>query len=154
MSQIMSSEPGFSELPPRNRGPGPTSERQRQQRRDRLQNIYNPKVAKKELQFHAMLLVPHQIELIFVLCTLLSGRRKISLQRRFSDLGFADVLRGMFDRMSWDAPPFSGSNPIEHLHGPGCECNPESAVRVQFLRLIHNFYDRVKFTLTLYTINS
>ena len=31
---------------------------------------------------------------------------------------------------------------MEHIHGPGCECNPESAVRVQFLRLIHNFYDR------------
>jgi hypothetical protein len=42
--------------------------------------MYNPKVAKKELQFHAMLLAPHQIELIFVMCTLLSGRRKINLQ--------------------------------------------------------------------------
>ena len=33
-------------------------------------------------------------------------------------------------------------NPIEHIHGPGCECNPESAIRVQYLRLVHNFYDR------------
>lgn len=48
----------------------------------------------------------------------------------------------MFRRMSWDAPPFSGHNPHEHVHGPNCECNPESALRVQFLRLVHNFVDR------------
>eukprot|EP01038_Epipyxis_sp_PR26KG_P014534 gene14534-19515_t len=102
----------------------------------------NPSRAKKQLQFHAMLLSPHQIELIFVLCTLLSGRRKISIQERFADLGLAEVLNKMYNRMSWNAPPFTGTNPMEHIHGPGCECNPESAVRVQYLRLIHNFYDR------------
>lgn len=31
---------------------------------------------------------------------------------------------------------------MERIHGPGCECNPESALRVQFLRLVHNFCDR------------
>lgn len=101
-----------------------------------------PRMAKKELQFHAMLLAPHQIELLFVLCTLLSGRRKVFIQQKFAQMGFHRVLNRMFDRMSWDAPPFAGRNPMEHIHGPDCECNPESAVRVQFLRLIHNFYDR------------
>eukprot|EP00597_Dinobryon_sp_UTEXLB2267_P010646 CAMPEP_0170102268 /NCGR_PEP_ID=MMETSP0020_2-20130122/2779_1 /TAXON_ID=98059 /ORGANISM="Dinobryon sp., Strain UTEXLB2267" /LENGTH=1097 /DNA_ID=CAMNT_0010325575 /DNA_START=613 /DNA_END=3904 /DNA_ORIENTATION=- len=100
-----------------------------------------PAHCRKELQFHAMLLAPHQIELIFVLCTLLSGRRKISVQKTFADLGLAKILRDMYDRMSWDAPPYVGDN-FEHIHGPGCECNPESTVRVQFLRLIHNFFDR------------
>jgi Trpc4-associated protein len=31
---------------------------------------------------------------------------------------------------------------MEHIHGPTCDCNPESALRVQYLRLVHNFYDR------------
>ena len=101
----------------------------------------NPKRAKKELQFHAMLLSPHQIELIFVLCTLLSGRRKIQIQQQLAALGLEAVLLRMFDRMSWTAagarPP-----PPRHIHGPSCECDPESTFRVQFLRLVHNFYDR------------
>lgn len=101
-----------------------------------------PSQARKELQFYAMLLAPHQVELLFVLCTLLSGRRKIDVQRQLAELGLADILVTMFDRMSWESPPFKGPNPLEHIHGPGCECNPESAQRVQFLRLVHNFYDR------------
>lgn len=28
------------------------------------------------------------------------------------------------------------------IHGPGCTCNPESALKIQFLRLVHNFIDR------------
>jgi Trpc4-associated protein len=101
-----------------------------------------PADAKKELQFHSMLLAPHQVELLFVFCTLLSGRRKIDVQHRLGALGLADVLLRMFNRLSWDSPPFVGPNPLEHIHGPGCECNPESALRVQYLRLVHNFYDR------------
>jgi hypothetical protein len=46
----------------------------------------------------------------------------------------------MFDRLAWgtnaDASEFSA------LHGPGCECNPESALRVQYLRVLHNYCDR------------
>jgi Trpc4-associated protein len=102
----------------------------------------SPVDARKELQFYAMLLAPHQVELLFVICTLLSGRRKIDVQQRLAALGLADVLTLMYGRLSWDSPPFLGPNPIEHIHGPGCECNPESALRVQYLRLVHNFYDR------------
>jgi hypothetical protein len=102
-----------------------------------------PGRAKKELQFHSMLLSPHQIELIFVLCTLLSGRRKIAVQTMFAEAGLDAELLRMFDRMSWGV----ASRPIPgapaHLHGPDCECDSaESPLRVQYLRLIHNFYDR------------
>jgi len=104
----------------------------------------SPKRAKKELQFHAMLLSPHQIELIFVLCTLLSGRRKIEIQQQLAALGLETVLLRMFDRMSWTASGVRSPSPGggKHIHGPSCECDPESAFRVQFLRLVHNFYDR------------
>lgn len=102
----------------------------------------SPTAAKKELQFHAMFLNPHHVELLFVLCTLLSGRRKINVQQKLASLGLADILLDMYGRMSWESKPFHGHNPMEHIHGPGCDCNPESALRVQYLRLVHNSYDR------------
>jgi hypothetical protein len=38
--------------------------------------------ARNELNFQALSLAPHQVELLFVLCTLLSGRRKIDVQKQ------------------------------------------------------------------------
>ena len=61
---------------------------------------------------------------------------------RLAAAGLGDVLIKMFNRMSWNAPAFEGHNPLEHVHGPNCECSPESALRVQYLRLLHNFMDR------------
>jgi hypothetical protein len=109
----------------------------------RMQEI-PPARAKKELQFHAMLLSPHQIELLFVLCTLLSGRRKLSVQKQLATAGLDTVLLTMFDRMSWGvAPSHPDGGAQQHIHGPNCTCDSAgSPLRVQFLRLIHNFYDR------------
>lgn len=100
------------------------------------------RTAKNELLFQAMILVPHQIEVIFVLCTLLSGRRKLYVQDVLLELGLPQVLLRMFGRLSWECSTISTINPFEHVHGPNCECNPENALRIQFLRLVHNFYDR------------
>jgi hypothetical protein len=97
---------------------------------------------KNELLFQSMVLVPHQIEIIFVLLTLLSGRRKLFVQDTLLELNLPTVLQRMFHRMSWEATGTFTSNPFEHIHGPSCECNPESALRVQYLRLVHNLYDR------------
>mgnify|MGYP001251998964 CR=1 FL=1 len=36
--------------------------------------------AQKELTFHSLLLLPHQVELLFVMCTLLTGRRKLDVR--------------------------------------------------------------------------
>merc|ERR1711991_198895 len=90
----------------------------------------------------SLMLVQYQVEILFVLCTLLSGRRKISVQDHLNRLGLPALLLKLHDRMSWDGPIFDGPNPMEHAHGPDCNCNPESALRIQFLRLVHNFYDR------------
>jgi hypothetical protein len=48
----------------------------------------------------------------------------------------------MFNRLSWDTRPEDLVHHSEHIHGPNCECNPVSALRVQYLRLVHNFFDR------------
>jgi hypothetical protein len=131
--------------------------------------IHRPEEAANELQFNSLLLSPFQVEVLFVLCTLLGGRRKIDAQVLVTDLGIVGVLEDMFDRLSWgttnhphnnrqqgmtnDNTNTNSSDPSNPqgedgeeagvgIHGPGCECNPESAVRIQYLRLLHNFCDR------------
>ena len=43
---------------------------------------WSPPRGERELRFQALALAPHQVELLFVLCTLLSGRRKMDVQNR------------------------------------------------------------------------
>ncbi len=80
------------------------------------------------------------MEILFVLSTMLGGRRKPDVQQMLADMGIVESLTDMFPRLSWGCPP-SNPNPIERIHGPDCECNLESALRVQYLRLVHNFCD-------------
>jgi hypothetical protein len=106
--------------------------------------------AKKELVFHSMLLLSYQIELIFVLCTLLSGRRKIAVQKKLAKEGLGSVLTDMFRRMSFSlsttpssargaaAASASGERTAVVLD----ETSHVTAIRIQYLRLIHCFYDR------------
>lgn len=74
------------------------------------------------------------------MCTLLAGKRKAEVQELLLELGIIPALIQMFDRMDWTRPSNS-TPPFERLHGPGCECNPESALRIQYLRLVHNLCD-------------
>uniref|UniRef100_A0A7S4APD3 Uncharacterized protein n=1 Tax=Pseudo-nitzschia australis TaxID=44445 RepID=A0A7S4APD3_9STRA len=125
--------------------------------------ITTPEDAANVMQFNAVLLGPFQVEVLFVLCTLLGGRRKIDAQELLKINGITKILDDMFQRLPWDSlsptrEPVShrdfdnhrqGSS-VNHnqneeqfgIHGPGCECTPESALCVQYLRLLHNFCDR------------
>ncbi|CAM9788103.1 unnamed protein product, partial [Ectocarpus sp. 13 AM-2016] len=93
--------------------------------------------ARQELQINGLMLAPHQVEVLFVLCTLLGARRKGEAHQALAKLGLIDVLDSMFDRLSWGVP-----SSTQGPHGAHCDCNPESALRVQYLRLVHNFLDR------------
>jgi hypothetical protein len=122
--------------------------------------VNSPDDAANALQFNALLLGPYQVEVLFVLCTLLGGRRKIDAQEMLNECGVIPILDDMFQRLPWDSltrtrQPISnpdaegqnGSNDNREdqpngIHGPGCECTPESALCVQYLRLLHNFCDR------------
>jgi hypothetical protein len=97
--------------------------------------------ALNELKFHSLLLSPHQVEILVVLCTLLSGRRKVEIQQTLADADLARVLLAFQSRMSWDQSKNEKAQTFAHAHGPGCECNPGSALRLQYLRLVHSFYD-------------
>jgi Protein of unknown function (DUF3689) len=126
--------------------------------------INTPEDAANSLQFNAMMLGPYQVEVLFVLCTLLGGRRKLDAQDLLNELGMIPVLDDMFQRLPWHKRHSAGSvneqaeGPADRrddgtggdpdpqqsngIHGPGCECTPESALCVQYLRLLHNFCDR------------
>ncbi|KAJ1489615.1 hypothetical protein T484DRAFT_1603400, partial [Baffinella frigidus] len=83
-----------------------------------------------------------QVEVLFVLCTLLAGRRKAQVQEQLISLGLIPSLVVMFERLDCKKPPPASPRQVERIHGPGCECDPESALRIQFLRLVHNLADR------------
>jgi hypothetical protein len=125
----------------------------------RRPRVNTPDDAANALQFNALLLGPYQVEVLFVLCTLLGGRRKIDAQEMLNECGVIPILDDMFQRLPWDSlsptrQPISHSIPENGandngddqqpngIHGPGCECTPESALCVQYLRLLHNFCDR------------
>lgn len=63
--------------------------------------INSPKDAANTLQFNAFLLAPFQIEVLFVLCTLLGGRRKVDAQTVLRDGGIIPILDEMFHRLSF-----------------------------------------------------
>ena len=125
---------------------------------NRRPRLNTPEDAANSLQFNALLLGPYQVEVLFVLCTLLGGRRKIDAQEMLNECGVIPILDDMFQRLPWDSlsptrQPISqdrdgsttgGIGDVQQtgIHGPGCECTPESALCVQYLRLLHNFCDR------------
>ena len=88
----------------------------------------------------ALSLLTHQVEVLFVMCTLLSGKRKTEAQQRLLELGIVPALVSMFEHLAWNKAQ-AAAPPFERIHGPGCECNPESAMRIQYLRLVHNLCD-------------
>ncbi len=96
--------------------------------------------ARLRLRYRALIIFAHCAEIIFVLSTLLSGRRKPDVQQLLADMGIVESLTDLFPKLSWGCPT-SSPNPLKGIHGPDCECSPESSFRVQYLRLVHKFCD-------------
>ena len=90
-----------------------------------------PEDAANELQFNAFLLAPFQVEVLFVMCTLLGGRRKIDTQKLLGNHQLIPILDDLFDRLPFsrsdtslsdDANSFPTSQQREEsygIHGPG-----------------------------------
>ena len=92
-----------------------------------------------QLIMKSIALAPYRVEVLFVLCTLLNGKRKIDFQDRLATMGLVKSLNLMFDKFDWHT---STPSPETPLHGPGCGCSLDASLKIQFLRLIHNFCDR------------
>jgi Trpc4-associated protein len=80
------------------------------------------------------------VEVLFVLCALCGGKKREQVQNRLGELGLVGVLTQLFDKLDWKATQSRSSS--RGIHGVGCACNPKSALKIQYLRLIHNFCDR------------
>ena len=73
--------------------------------------INSPEDAANELQFNAFILAPYQVEVLFVLCTLLGGRRKIDTQNLLKNRGLVAILDDLFHRLPFGS---SGLDPPDH----------------------------------------
>ena len=87
-----------------------------------------------------LLLTYFQVEVLFVLCSLLSGKHKQRVQEKLAAFGLVPRLCALFDCLHWGSlPPRTAGE--YGVHGPNCDCNPETALKTQFLRLIQNLCD-------------
>jgi Protein of unknown function (DUF3689) len=82
----------------------------------------------------------HRTEVSFLLAALTSGVKRRSLQDLFVACGILPVLAQLCNSANWlfdvDA------NPPPRIHGPTCECRPETAGTIQMLRLLYCVLDR------------
>ena len=83
-----------------------------------------------------------RIESLYVLSLLLIGKHRKKMQRELAELELIPKLSMVMDRFMWKSN--SGRSRTWNLvgHFNGCECSPEVAVKIQFLRLLHSFCDQ------------
>lgn len=92
------------------------------------------------IQIPFMQEVMHKVEILYVLTLLLCGKSKRDVQARLGDMKFIPILSELFDKMVWNSecerfPRHS------HQETEECDCTPESALKIQFLRFVHSFCD-------------
>ena len=89
-----------------------------------------------------------RVEVLYVLGLLLVGKHRKQVQKELADLQLIPKLSTLFDSFIWRS---NGGRQRTRLpgHYPGCECSPEVALKIQFLRLVHSFcgiYQNIKYT--------
>jgi hypothetical protein len=92
----------------------------------------------------------YQIEMLFVLSTLLGSKRKTDVQNQLSKLNIIELLNSYLEYIEWgniysknQRPSLNeeNNNPEDDsaYHGNGCNCDCDSALKIQYLRLIYSF---------------
>lgn len=86
----------------------------------------------------------HKVEVFYVLCLFLTGKHKLLVQKKLSELKLIPGMCGLFDKMSWlKDQDRNMSHDFMDLGEIGDhECTPQTALKIQFLRLVHSFCDR------------
>jgi len=59
-------------------------------------------------------------------------------QVRLYAAGIMDVVDDIFNALDWDQPCLSSQEHFARTHGPGCECNVDSNLKIQFLRMLQS----------------
>ncbi|KAL8560898.1 hypothetical protein ACOMHN_059082 [Nucella lapillus] len=85
----------------------------------------------------------HRVEVVYVLGLFLLGKHRKKVQRKLADLKLAPGLSELFDQFIWKYQLSVRHHSRHRLrgHNASCECSPEVALKIQFLRLVHSFCD-------------
>lgn len=83
-----------------------------------------------------------RVEVVYVLGLFLLGKHRKKVQRKLAELKLAPGLSELFDQFIWkcQVSRYSSRNRLRG-HNAACECSPEVALKIQFLRLVHSFCD-------------
>ncbi|XP_005093557.1 short transient receptor potential channel 4-associated protein isoform X2 [Aplysia californica] len=100
----------------------------------------SPMVAQQALTITEELV--QRVEVVYVLGLFLLGKHRKKVQRKLAELKLASGLSELFDQFIWKCQ-VSRSQTRNRLrgHNSSCECSPEVALKIQFLRLVHSFCD-------------
>lgn len=88
--------------------------------------------------------------MLFVLSTLLGSKRRLEIQNKLSNLNIIELLDSYLEYIEWgniysgNQRPFFNEQNIDFqndsaYHGGGCNCDCDSALKIQYLRLIYSF---------------
>jgi Trpc4-associated protein len=83
-----------------------------------------------------------RVQVVYVLGLFLVGKHRKKVQRKLAELQLVPGLSELFDQFIWKCQGHR-NNSRHRLrgHNASCECSPEVALKIQFLRLVHSFCD-------------
>ncbi|XP_053638919.2 short transient receptor potential channel 4-associated protein [Cherax quadricarinatus] len=91
-----------------------------------------------------------RVESVYVLGLLLLGKQRKDVQTQLARLRLIPRLSQLFDLFIWKCETYQ-----ERIRVPGhlssCECSPEVALKIQFLRLVHSFCDQSEYRYLMLT---
>ncbi|XP_066937190.1 short transient receptor potential channel 4-associated protein-like [Macrobrachium rosenbergii] len=91
-----------------------------------------------------------RVETVYVLGLLLLGKHRKEVQAQLAQLRLIPRLSQLFDLFIWKCETYQ-----ERVRVPGhlssCECSPEVALKIQFLRLVHSFCDQSEYRYLMLT---
>ncbi|KAK3605673.1 hypothetical protein CHS0354_013470 [Potamilus streckersoni] len=99
-----------------------------------------PMVVQQGLKITEQLI--QKVEVVYVLGLFLLGKHRKKVQRKLAELKLAPGLSDLFDQFIWKCQVgrYSSRHRLRG-HNAACECSPEVALKIQFLRLVHSFCD-------------
>lgn len=105
-------------------------------------SLNGPFVAQSGLHISLDLIL--RVQVVYVLGLFLVGKHRKKVQRKLAELNLVPGLSEMFDQFIWKC---QSSQRQHHYHSNRrqCECSPEVALKIQFLRLVHSFCDHSDF---------
>ncbi|XP_059171134.1 short transient receptor potential channel 4-associated protein-like isoform X2 [Physella acuta] len=99
----------------------------------------HPMVAQQALTITEELV--QRVEVVYVLGLFLLGKHRKKVQRKLAELKLASGLSDLFDQFIWKCQVRTQTRHRLRGHNSSCECSPEVALKIQFLRLVHSFCD-------------